>query len=205
MTHLLIWWCLGSAVAALACLCCPPKWLRGNLLLTLLTLLCLAWVVASGALAVALRTYAVFTREEPVATVACVRLDGMPPHFQVRYTPVGQPGTNLSPQTFELVGDQWTVSGEILKWHPWLTLAGFRPVHKPTRISGRFANIALERALQPTAFDLNGGTDFLWSCLHRYGRWLPFAEAVYGNDVFTYADPDRTFTIYITPSGYIVK
>ena len=205
MTQVLLWWCLGSALLVVVCLACPLKWLRGNLLLTLLTLACAAWALATGALAIALRTYAVFTHEAPVATVSCSPLPGMPPHFALRYTPVHPADTQEAAQTFDVVGDQWMVSGDILKWHPWLTLLGFRTVHKPTRLSGRFTNLALERAVQPTAFDLNGGTGPLWTWLHHAARWLPFVEAVYGNGVFTYADPHRTCTIYVTPSGYIVK
>ena len=201
MTTFLLTWCAGSLVIAAMCVRYPPRRLRGHLLLTLCTLLCVACALAAGALALALRTYAVFTREEPVATVECTPLHGMPPHFQLHYTPAG----HSAPQTFELVGDQWMVSGEILKWHPWLNLVGFRTVHKPTRVSGRFANVALERALQPTAFDLNGGAGWCWSWLHRHDHWLPLVEAVYGNSVYTFANAHRTFTIYITPSGYLVK
>ena len=56
-----------------------------------------------------------------------------------------------------------------------------------------------------SAYDLNGGTDFLWRWLYRYGRWIPFVEAVYGNAAYTMAQPGAQWGIYVTLSGYLVK
>ena len=203
MTQHLMWWCLGSALVAVVCAVMPPNWLRGNPLLTLLMLLCVATALTCSALAVALRTYTTLALEAPVATLTCEPFAGTPPHFRVHYTP--HDAAAVAPQTFELLGDQWMVSGDFLKWHPWLTVLGFRPVHKLTRLSGRFASAAQERAQPPTVVELNGGTDAVWTWLHRHGARLPLIEAVYGNGVFTFAEPGRTYTIYATPSGYLVK
>ena len=201
MTALLLGWCVGS-LALLVALCLAPTRAQRSTLVAVCMLLCGAVALASGALAVALRTYATLSAEAPVAVITCEPLPGTPPHFRLHYTPQAPPGPA---QTFELAGDQWMVSGDVLKWHPWLTVVGFRPVHKPTRVSGRFSQAAQERAQPPTLHDLNGGTDAFWAWLHRHGRALPFVEAVYGNGVFTFADPGRTYTVYVTITGYLVK
>ena len=168
-----------------------------------MTLLSIAVALISGALALALRTYTTLALEEPVAAITCEALPGTPPHFRLHYAPA-TPRPHAA-QTFELLGDQWMVSGEILKWQPWLNVLGLRTVQKPTRVSGRFARASQERAQPPTAYDLNGGTDAWWLWLHHHGARLPFVEAVYGNGVYTFAEPGRTCTLYVTLSGYLVK
>jgi len=201
MTQLLLWWCLGSLAALIVLHVGTRRW-RGHMVVVLITFLCWTVALASGALAMMLRTYAVLTLEEPVARIQCTRLDA-PGHFQLLYTPLTP--QERPPQTFELIGEQWMVSGEMLKWHPWLQLIGFRTIHKPTRVEGRFARAADERRQPPTVHELNGGPGAVWQWLHQHGSRLPFVEAVYGNGVYTYVQPGQTSTIYVTPSGYLVK
>jgi hypothetical protein len=56
-----------------------------------------------------------------------------------------------------------------------------------------------------SAYDLNGGTDFLWRWLYRFGGRLPLVEAVYGNAAYTFAEPGTQWGVYVTLSGYLVK
>ena len=102
-------------------------------------------------------------------------------------------------------GDQWTVGGDILKWHHWVNLVGFQNCHKLTRISSRYLKAQAELEQPRSAYDLNGGTDSLWMWLYRYGRWLPFVEAVYGNSAYVMAQPGSRWGVYVTLSGYLLK
>ena len=203
MTPLLLGWCAGSLLVALMLLYGIPTRIRGHLLFVLLTFVCLAMALATGALAVAVRTYTTLTLEQPVATVRCARVPNDPWRIRLLYTPLSP--SEASTHTVELAGDQWMVSGDFLKWHPWLTVAGWRPVHKVTRLSGRFADTAQELTHPSTAVALNGGTDAWWLWLHRYGRSFPCVETVYGSAAYALAESGRTYTVYVTPSGYIVK
>lgn len=202
MSQLLLGWCIGSALLAIVLLSWSPKWLRGSWLLPLVTALSLAVAAITGLLAATLRTYATLTFEAPVATVRIEAVSAAPKRMRLLYTPLHPPG---APQQVELAGDQWMVSGEILKWHPWLNLLGFRTLHKPTRFSGRFAQAAQERLQPPTVYELNNGPGAVWAWLHQYGQRLPLVEAVYGNSAYTYAQPGRTYTLYVTLSGYLLK
>lgn len=201
ITTLLVW-CFASTLLCVWLARHPPKPLRGSVVTPIATLLAAAIALTTGALAAALRTYTALTLEAPIATIACEPAPGQAQQFRAHYTPLTPPGPT---QTFDLRGDQWMVSGDFLKWHPWLQVLGFRPVHKPTRLSGRFSQASRERSQPPTVYDLNGGTDVWWTWLHHHGAYLPFVEAVYGAGAYTFADPGRIYTLYVTNSGYLVK
>lgn len=150
----------------------------------------------------ALRGFEAFAREELVAEVTCRRLS--PQEFEVGYAPAVK-GSLAAPSVFRLRGDQWTVSGGVVKWHPWLTVTGLASRHKPTRLSGRFASAEDERARPPTVIELNGGEDAAWDWFYRLDPWLPFVEAAYGSAAYAPADPSRRFQVFISPSGYLIK
>ncbi len=101
--------------------------------------------------------------------------------------------------------DQWSAGGEILKWRPWLTFLGVKSCHKLTRLSSRYETAKEEMSQPRFAYDLNGGTTLLWHWLHRWGTWLPFVDAVYGNSVYVPALPGGRWGVYVTHSGYLVR
>ena len=169
------------------------------------------WIVACAvALAVfslllGLRSYQVFTHEELVAVVRCqVSPKGSSYNFLLEFTPMadGVPGPS---QKFPMRGDQWMIGGEFLKWHPWLNWVGFKNCHKLTRINSRYLKVEHERKLPRSAYELNGGTVPFWLFLYRYGRWIPFVEAVYGNAAYVMMEPGSQWGVYVASSGYLVK
>ena len=160
-----------------------------------------------------------FSGETLVARVAIRRLS--PAEFELTYLPVGAPPfaapsdlqrrkaaddlRAASGQTVRLRGDQWEVSGGIVKWHPWLTALGLRSYHQPTRLSGRFARAAEQRAALPTVVPLEPEVDWFWNGLYRLNPYLPFVEAVYGSSAYVSAEPGVGYELYVTPSGYLIK
>lgn len=152
-----------------------------------------------------LRTYRVFTQEELVAIVQCgPSLKQTPLQFVVGYTPVFR-GAKGPMERFQMIGEQWSIGGDILKWHPWVNLLGLKNAHKLTRLSSRYLKAEDEIHQPRSAYDLNGGADLLWRCLHRFGAWLPFVEAVYGNTAYAFARPGTPWGVYVTSSGYLIK
>ena len=127
-----------------------------------------------------------------------------PLEFVVKYTPVFR-GAKGSTEQFQMVGDQWSIGGDVLKWHPWVNLLGLKNAHKLTRLSSRYLKAEAEMRQPRSAYDLNGGSDSLWRCLHRFGAWLPFVEAVYGNTAYAFARPGSQWGVYVTLSGYLIK
>ncbi len=152
-----------------------------------------------------LRSYQVFTHEEQVAIVRCEAAPkGAQYRFLIGVAPV-QRGAPSSMRSFPLQGDQWSIGGDILKWHPWLNLVGIRSCHRLTRVSGRYLKAEDEVNKPRSAYDLNGGTDPFWRWLYRHGQWIPFVEAVYGNAAYTMAQPGTQWGVYVTVSGYLIK
>lgn len=152
-----------------------------------------------------LRSYQVFTQEE---LVAIVEIESPPRsssyQFLLKMTPVAQ-GVAAYPQLFPMQGDQWAVAGEILKWHPWLNFVGVKNCHQLTRLNSRYLKVADELNAPKSAYDLNGGSGFLWPILYRMQKYIPFVEAVYGNAVHTLAQPQSRWGVYVTLSGYLIK
>ena len=188
------WW-LGRA-AVLAGRGRAPVW---TLIEASLGLAVLAVGVAALALAAGLRAYDVFTRETLIVRIHCVPTT-QARRFRLYYQPVQGPSTD-----YLLDGDQWAIDGEILKWDPRLLLLGFQTLQKPTRISGRYADLAQHTAHAPTAYALNGGVDLTWRLLQAAGRTWPGVEAVYGNSAYVGVEPGTLYGVYVTPSGYLIK
>ena len=153
-------------------------------------------------LVAAMRSFEAFASSKPVAQIQC-RWVG-PKVFKVDFTPLHE-GEPQPTHTFTLRGDQWSIGGGVVKWHPWLTVVGVPSYHKLTRLSGRYATVEDEVASAPTAVELNGGFDAFWEWVVRFDPLLPFVEAAYGSTVYTYVNPSLTFQIEVAPSGYLIR
>ena len=143
-----------------------------------------------------------FSGEALVAQVRAVRLS--PSAFELTYVPQGEPST--SARHIHLSGDQWAISGGIVKWHPWLTALGLQSYHKPMRLSGQFSDLNQQRRHLPTVYPLQRELmDRFWEVVYRVDPYLPFVEAVYGSSAYAYVEPNVTQGIYVTSSGYVIK
>lgn len=177
---------------------------RVRLLWATLAVVYAAVSIACLALFGALRTYEQLTRREAVATVECWPSPSRPDEYRLVYRPLakGQPGPA---QVFQLYGDAWSLSGNLLVWHGWAQVAGARTWYKITRLEGRYDDPARARTGQHLVYDVNGGPDWCWRLLYALQPWLPGVEAVYGGAVFMPADPEKQFIVYAAPSGLLVK
>jgi len=205
LTNLLLVGCILLTVGTLNVL---AAWRGGGPFTRFRRLVAGALLVGVGGLCVglfvALRSFEAFAAETVVAEVRC-RWTGSK-QFELTWTPAtSSPTERPQPKTFQLQGDQWSVSGGIVKWHPWLTALGFSSYHKPTRISGRYARTDEETASTPTAFPLNGDFDPVWWWFHRYDRFLPFVDATYGSAAYLYVNPALVVEVRVSPSGYLIK
>jgi len=177
---------------------------RVRLLWATLTVVYGAVGLACLALFGALRTYEQLTRREAVATVECWPSPSRPDEYRLVYRPLtgGRPGPA---QVFQLYGDAWSLSGNLLVWHGWAQVAGARTWYKVTRLEGRYDDAARAPAGPHLVYDVNGGADVFWRLLYRLQPWLPGVEAVYGGAVFMPADPEKQFIVYAAPTGFLVK
>lgn len=171
------------------------------------------WMLLGALMAgglILLQLFQAFAGETLIAQAVATKRS--PAQFELVYTPLGSgpPGavaTASSERTKHLIleGDQWAISGGIIKWHPWLTGLGVRSYHKPMRLSGQFADVAQQRAHLPTVYALEPAADRVWELFYRLDRYLPFVEAVYGSSAYVYVEPNVAYEIYVTPSGYLIK
>lgn len=147
-----------------------------------------------------LRAFLAFSGETLVAEVRTRRLS--PTEFELTYTPSGDDRGLMT----VLRGDQWAVSGGIVKWHPWLTAMGWPSYHKPMRLSGQFSSLEEQRRRPPTVEGIaEPGVDRFWEAVYWVDPVLPFVEAAYGSSAYAYVEPQAVQEIYVTPSGYLIK
>jgi hypothetical protein len=165
-----------------------------------------------GALLFALQLFHAFSGETLIARVTTRRLS--PGEFELTYTPVRAPSASGRSPTaggdammthIRLRGDQWSISGGIVKWHPWLSAFGLTTYHKPMRLGGQFSNLEQQRSHRPTVYALEPGADRFWEALYWADPYLPFVEAVYGSSAYVYVEPGVIQEVYVTPSGYMIK
>jgi hypothetical protein len=150
------------------------------------------------------RTYAAFTREEPIARIQCISVKGLDYDMVMRFVSLEQ-GREGSPELFRLNGDQWAVGGHIVQWHPWLNLLGLHTGYRLTRIEGRYLNAEDEATGSQTVYDLGDPTrQRIWHWLYRHHESIPLVRAAYGNTTYTFPAKDQAFVVKVTRSGFMV-
>lgn len=156
--------------------------------------------LALSSIVILLHFFRTFSSETLVAHVAAKKLGEL--QFLVTYIPVD----DSPPVEAEIAGDQWSVSGGIVKWHPLLTVFGFKSYHCPMRLSGQFADITQQRSHLPSVVALKPfGLDRFWEALYWMDPYLPMVEAVYGSSAYAYLEPAIIQDVYVSNSGYLIK
>ena len=170
----------------------------GSLLLVLAALLIALGTLAALA-AASLRSYNRLTQEQDAARVA-MRLVA-PKVYSVSVQPTGQ-----RPQTFVIAGDEWQIDARLLKWRALATIIGFDTVYRLDRLSGRYTDLAEERAAQRTVYGLAepAPVDF-WQLVRRYHDYLPLADALYGSAAFVPMAEGAEYRVSVSPSGLVVR
>ena len=162
-------------------------------------------ILASLAVWVSLRSFRVFLEEDLVAVVQCEAAPiGASYGFliEVKQMTGGVPGPR---EKFPMMGDQWSMGGDILKWKPWLVVLGAKSCHKLTRLNSRYGQARDEMKKPRAVYDLNGGSTLPWRWLYRWGVALPFVDAVYGNAVYVPIRTGRRWGVTVTHSGYLIR
>lgn len=112
-------------------------------------------------------------------------------------------GDKINKYRFEVIGDQWMIEGDILKWEDYMTFIGLDTRYRLNRVRGRFIKTDDEIKNQPTIHSLvEDEEDFLWNILYDIGHKLPFVNTVYGNAAFQLTDKPKKFEVFVTTSGF---
>lgn len=172
-----------------------------QILLSLVFLFFALSVFFAGAV---LRSYTVFNREDLVGRVECLQCNAGEKTLVVRFVPIATDQEQHA-QTYSLPGDQWEVNARILKWTPKANLLGLHTAYRLNLIKGIYQNAEDESTRPHQAYALSVGQDWVWTLLSRYGKYLPFVEAVYGNAVSDSVEPGGVYEIFVTTSGLSAK
>ena len=172
-----------------------------KLLMVLVWTSCFGMLLFLGAF---LRAYHAFTLENPVAVIRTENL-----HLG-KSNPAGLVHLSLirSQNTRHLFinGDQWMLEGDILKWQNWLNFMGLSTRYRLTRLRGRYFDVEAELNKPRSVHSLVAQeSNPLWRHLYQFGQRLPFVSAVYGNASFQNLNENKTYTVYVGTSGFIVR
>ena len=107
---------------------------------------------------------------------------------------------------FALRGDEWQIDARVLKWHAFANLLGFDAAYRLERIGGRYTRIEDERSQLRTVYPLNVPQRIdPWDLVHRYRRWVPWVDALYGSAAFLPMADAALFEIKVSQSGLVAR
>lgn len=139
------------------------------------------------------------------ATTVANPVDSKIPMMSVELTLLDQNGNKISDQTYLVLGNEWMLQGNIIKFPDWLNVVGLHTGYKLTRLEGRYDDPNLEANQKHTVVTLNGGDDGFFQ--HTLGNnWYSgFVQAQYGNAVFQSPD-GGTYNVFVSQTGlYTLK
>jgi hypothetical protein len=135
-------------------------------------------------------------RAEPVANVAH--------EMSVELILYDSNGHQLSDKTYMLLGDEWMLQADFIKFPTWLNVIGFHSGYKLVRLEGMYQDPNLESNAKHTVVELNGGEDGFFTTMRTQSFWFsPFVDAYYGNAAF--APAGATYNVYASQDGLIAK
>jgi hypothetical protein len=108
--------------------------------------------------------------------------------------------------TFALNGDEWQVDARLLKWTAFANVLGFDAAYRLERIGGRYTHIEDERSQPRTVYELaSPGRIDPWEVAHRYHRFLPWVDAVYGSATYLPMSDGALYAITVSQSGLLAR
>ena len=142
------------------------------------------------------QTYSGLTGEIKVAQVRATILTNAPHEMSVELILYDDNGNVASDNTYLVMGDEWMLQGDIVKFPTWANILGLHTGYKLTRFEGRYDSISMERTAPHFAIELNGGDDGFFQAVNTHPTWYGWlAEASYGNAVI---DGAGTYNVFAT-------
>jgi hypothetical protein len=160
----------------------------------------LAAVVLVLLLAASIHTFNVLTDETLIAEVRFERTGEQ--EFLARL----KTGDRCDERVLRILGDQWRIDAQFVKWKYWAMLLGLESQYRLERFEGRYSSIddqngkpVLAHALgEPTAVDI---VDFAQSL----GTLNFLIDATYGSSTYQDIDTARIHLVYKTPTGIFTR
>jgi hypothetical protein len=189
-------------IAALACgLACIRCYRRGRVVAgstrLLLAALLAALALSSGLLAAGVVGYQRMGAEVEVARLSLRQVGPNRYYVQLR------DATGLT-RGYTLEGEQWRLEARVISWTGPARLAGFAPLYRLDRLSGRWSTAAREREAMPSVHDLPEPLFDLWDAKRRAPGLLRFVQADYGSGAFLPMFDGARFRVTLSAAGGLV-
>ena len=160
--------------------------------------------LALSLLGINVQGFARLTHEGPVAEVTVHARD---PANSLYVVSVRRLDGNYPPQTCQVQGDEWLISGRVQKWKPWANALGLDATYSLNQISNRYRSAGRGNGKPITSCDLAGPAPVVnqylpdwmvhWLIDHAYAEDRRFGDANY----MPLAD-GATYRVVITQFGF---
>jgi hypothetical protein len=115
-------------------------------------------------------------------------------------------GDFCAAQSYEILGEQWRIDAQFLKWKSWATLLGLDSQYRLERLEGRYRDAAEQNSLPtlahalapPAAIDIGGLSGSL-------GRFNFLADASYGSSTYHDIDTASRYLVLKSPTGIFTR
>jgi hypothetical protein len=115
-------------------------------------------------------------------------------------------GDGCEERVLPVLGDQWRVDAEFLKWKYWALLFGLDSQYRLDRLEGRYRSTAEQNSAPNIAHDLAGGTALdLVSVAGALGALNFLIDATYGSSTYEDIDTANVYNVYRTQTGIITR
>lgn len=158
-----------------------------------------------AALSIVLLTATVYTYDRLTAEtlIAELRFDATGERQYVAHL---RTGDRCAERTFPVLGDQWRVDAEFLKWKYWALLLGLDSQYRLDRLEGRYRSVADQNSQANIAHDLSERTAVdLVALAESLGSWNFLLDATYGSSTYQDIDVANVYYVYRTTTGIITR
>lgn len=162
-------------------------------------------IVLLAALAVMLFAASVYTyaRLSAETVIAELRFDQTGDR---RYVAHVRTGDRCTEHVYPLMGEQFRVDAEFLKWKYWALLLGLDSQYRLDRLEGRYRTAAAQNSQPNMSYDLTqrNALDVV-ELAGALGSWNFLLDATYGSSTYQDIDTNKIYSIYRTTTGIITR
>jgi hypothetical protein len=115
-------------------------------------------------------------------------------------------GNGCDERLLAVLGDQWRIDAQFLKWKYWATLLGLDAQYRLERFEGRYRTVAAQNTEPTLAHDLEPQNAIDVVDLAGWLGSLNFLiDATYGSSTYHEIDTTRRYDVYRTQTGIITR
>jgi hypothetical protein len=171
-----------------------------RILKTSVLALCLCAVLLIVLLGASIHTYNTLTEETLIAQVRFERTG------EQEFLAYLRTGDLCAEQALPILGDQWRIDAQFLKWKYWALLLGLDSQYRLERFEGRYSSIDAQNRGPNLAHSLGEPTALDVVAVARSLGDLNFLiDTTYGRSTYQVIDTERIHEVYKTPTGIFTR